>query len=103
MKGNILILSIIALFTFSSCEKCKDCDYTYEFINENDGTEADAIAILLGYSSWEDWCTSQDSLLQLNKEYCDDELEDKEDIEYNEELGFVQDGVDDIRMYFDCK
>tara|TARA_X000000368_G_C22458469_1_gene462232 strand:+ start:50 stop:361 length:312 start_codon:yes stop_codon:yes gene_type:complete len=103
VKGNILILCIIALFTFSSCEKCKDCDYTYQFINGNDGTEADAIAILLGYSSWDDWWTSQDSLQQLNKEYCDDELEDKEDIEYKEELGFIEDGVDDIRMYFDCK
>ena len=36
MKLELIFLSFIIAFIFSSCEKCKDCELKYEFINNDD-------------------------------------------------------------------
>ena len=101
MKIKLFLIAIISVFTFSSCEKCKDCEPNYEFINGADPAEADALAILLGYSSFDNLFHSTDSINQLNKEYCEDELTDKQD--YSDGEDWDGDGVDDIRYFYDCK
>ena len=101
MKTKLFLIAIISVFTFSSCEKCKDCEPNYEFINGADPAEADALAILLGYSSFDNLFHSTDSINQLNKEYCEDELTDKQD--YSDGEDWDGDGVDDIRYFYDCK
>ena len=33
MKTKLLLLALVAVFTFTSCEKCQDCEIKYEYIN----------------------------------------------------------------------
>jgi len=101
MKTKLLLIALVAGFTFTSCEKCKDCDASYEFINGADPAEADALAILVGYTSFDNLFHSTDSINQLNKEYCEDELTDKQD--YSDEEDYNMDGTNDIRYFYDCK
>jgi hypothetical protein len=101
MKTKLFMIAVVAAFTFTSCEKCQDCEPTYEFINGSDPAEADAIAVLLGYTSFENLFNSTDSITQLNGEYCDDELTTNQ--EYTEEEDYNLDGTNDIRYFYDCK
>ena len=101
MKAKLFLLIVILGISFSSCEKCKDCEASYEFINGADPAEADVLAILVGYASFNDLFHATDSINQLNKEYCEDELIDKED--YSQEEDINLDGTNDIRYFYDCK
>ena len=74
MKIKLLFISLVSVFTFTSCEKCKDCELTYEFINGTEQAEADTLAIIFGYTSFDNLFHNNDSINQLNKEYCEDEL-----------------------------
>lgn len=101
MKPKLFLLALIIGITFTSCEKCQDCVASYEFINGAQQVEADAIAILLGYTSFDALFHSTDSINQLNTEYCKEELTDKQD--YSDEEDYTMDGTNDIRYFFDCK
>ena len=39
MKTKLLLIALVAGFTFTSCEKCKDCELKYEFINDDELVE----------------------------------------------------------------
>ena len=101
MKTKLLLIALVAGFTFTSCEKCKDCEYSYQFINGSDSDEADVLAILVGYTSFDDLFHATDSINQLSKESCEDELTDKQN--YSEEEDFNLDGINEIRYFYDCK
>ena len=101
MKTKLFVIAIISAFTFTSCEKCQDCEPTYEFINGSDPAEADALAILVGYTSFNDLFHATDSINQLNKKYCEDELTDRQDYSQEEDLNL--DGTNDIRYFYNCK
>ena len=101
MKTKLFLIAIISVFTFTSCEKCKDCELTYEFTNGSDPAEADALAILVGYTSFNDLFHATDSINQLNKKYCEDELTDRQDYSQEEDLNL--DGTNDIRYFYNCK
>ena len=77
MRKKLFLIALIAGFTFTSCEKCKDCEYKYEFIN-NDSIQPlyELAAMFNNYNSWDEMWNSDDSIQALNKEYCDDELSD---------------------------
>ena len=101
MKKLFSLISITLLFLFSSCEKCQDCEASYELINGTTEVEMDAIAVLIGYNSFNDLFHSTDSINNLNTEYCEDALNEKQ--EFSLEEDFNIDGTNDIRYYFDCK
>ena len=101
MKIKLFLIAIVSGLTFTSCEKCKDCDASYEFINGADPDDADALAILVGYTSFDNLFHSTDSINQLNKEYCEDALTDKQN--YSQEEDINLDGTNDIRYFYDCK
>ena len=101
MKTKLLLIALVAGFTFTSCEKCKDCEYSYQFINGSDSDEADVLAILVGYTSFDDLFHARDSINQLSKESCEDELTDKQN--HSEEEDFNLDGINEIRYFYDCK
>ena len=102
MKTKLFFLSFISILIFSSCEKCKDCEIKYQYINNEDVAPIyELVAALNGYNSFDEYWNSEDSLQSLNKEYCDEELD--ETTEYNEEYDTDSSGVNDFRIYYDCK
>jgi hypothetical protein len=101
MKTKLFLIAVISAFTFTSCEKCKDCEASYEFINGANEADYDDLAVFLGYTSFQNFFNSTDSINQLNMEYCEDDLTDKQD--YSEEYDDDGDGTNDIRYFFDCK
>ena len=63
MKLKRIFLFFITAFVFSSCEKCKDCEPKYEFINNDDIQGLYELAAALeGYSSFNDMWNSDDSI-----------------------------------------
>jgi len=102
MKLKRIFLFFITAFVFSSCEKCKDCEPKYEFINNDDIQGLYELAAALeGYSSFNDMWNSDDSIQKLIREYCDDDLSNSQ--EYNEEYDTDSNQVNDIRFYYECK
>ena len=102
MKIKLLSFCVISLLIFSSCEKCKDCEIKYQYINnENVAPIYELVATLSGYNSFDEYWNSLDSIQSLNKEYCDEELDEKTG--YNEEYDTDSSGVNDFRVYYDCK
>ena len=101
MKRKLFLIAIIAAFTFNSCEKCKDCELSYEFINGENEADYKELAVLLANTSFQNLFNSYDPINQLNMEYCEDDLTDKQD--YSEEYDYDGDGTNDIRYFFDCK
>ena len=101
MKTKLFLIAIISAFTFTSCEKCQDCEASYEFINGSNSNAYDVLAILAGYTSFDNLFHETDSINQLNKEYCEDELTDKQD--YSQENDIDLDGTNEIRYFYDCK
>ena len=102
MKTKLFLIALIAVFTFTSCEKCKDCELKYEFINDDDIQGLYEFAAALGgYNSFNEMWNADDSIQALNIEYCADELSDIED--YTEEHDTDSNQVNDIRFYYDCK
>ena len=102
MKPNLFLIALITGFTFTSCEKCKDCELKYEFINDDDIQALYELAAAFeGYNSFNEMWNADDSIQSLNIEYCDDELSDIED--YTEEHDTDSNQVNDIRFYYDCK
>ncbi len=102
MKTKLLLLAVVAAFTFTSCEKCQDCEIKYEYINnENIAPIYELAAALQGFDSWDQYWNSTDSIQLLNKEYCDDELTENQD--YSQEYDTDSSGVNDFRIYYDCK
>ena len=51
---------------------------------------------LFGYSTWNEFFHSNDSLNTLNKEYCEEELDDI--INFSEEFDDNEDGVNDMNF-----
>ena len=101
MKTKLFLIAVISAFTFTSCEKCQDCEASYEFINGSNSNAYDVLAILAGYTSFDNLFHETDSINQLSKESCEDELTDKQN--YSEEEDFNLDGINDIRYFYDCK
>ena len=77
------------------------CEASYEFTNEANEGDYDDLAVTIGYTSFQNFFNSTDSINQLNMEYCEDDLTDKQD--YSEEYDYDGDGTNDIRYFFDCK
>ena len=103
MKTKLFLIALIAGFTFTSCEKCKDCELKYEFINDDDieGLYNLAAALSDCECLWDEYWNTNDSIQAFNREYCDDELSETED--YTEEHDTDSNQVNDIRFYYDCK
>mgnify|MGYP000857956919 FL=1 len=102
MRKKLFLIALIAGFTFTSCEKCKDCEYKYEFINDDDIQPLyELAAIFNNYNSWDDMWHADDSIQSFNREYCDDELSNIKD--FSEEFDTDSNQVNDIRFYYDCK
>ena len=102
MKTKLFLIALIAGFTFTSCEKCKDCELKYEFINDDDIQGLYELGALFnGYNSFNEMWNADDSIQAFNREYCDDELSEIED--YTEEHDTDSNQVNDIRFYYDCK
>ena len=101
MKTKLFLIAVVSAFTFTSCEKCQDCEVDYEFINGAQESDYDAIAPLFGYATWNELFHSNDSLNATNKEYCEDELDDIKD--FSDEDDGDGDGVNDIRIFYNCK
>ena len=102
MKTKLILIAFLIGFTFSSCEKCQDCEIKYEYINnENVAPIYELVATLEGFDSWEQYWNSTDSIQLLNKEYCDDELTENQN--YSQEYDTDSNGIDDFRIYYDCK
>ena len=102
MKTKLLLITAITGFTFSSCEKCQDCELKYEFIN-NDSIQPlyELAASFSGYNSFEEMWNADDSIQAFNKEYCNDDLSKQQN--YFEEHDTDSNQVNDIRFYYDCK
>ena len=47
MKTKLFLIAVISAFNFTSCERCKDCEDSYEFINGVNQGNYDEIAIFL--------------------------------------------------------
>ena len=102
MKLKLICLSFITVFAFSSCQKCKDCELKYEFINNDDAQGLYELAAALeGYNSFNEMWNADDSIQGLNREYCDDDLSESQD--YNEEHDIDSNQVNEIRFYYECK
>ena len=99
---KILYTLLAVSFIFTSCEKCKDCELKYEFINDDDVQGLYEFAAALGgYNSFNEMWNADDSIQSLNKEYCDDGLSEIKN--YTEEHDTDSNQVNDIRFYYDCK
>ena len=83
-KTPIIILALITAF-FSSCEKCKTCQITFETLNGYSMSDLDAAASAMGYS---DWTAYMESLYPAE--------------EVSESVDLTGDGTDDYRVYWDC-
>ena len=59
------------------------------------------LAPLFGYATWNELFHSNDSLNATNKEYCEDELDDMQN--FSDEDDGNGDGVNDIRLFYNCK
>ena len=91
---QILAISFLA-FGFTSCKKCKDCEYKVEWTFGSDA-DTDALYQSMGYDDTQDYYNQMYSnLLPAADEFCDDELDDVEDYEE------VVPGM--YRFYTDCK
>ena len=101
MKIKLFLIAVISAFTFTSCEKCQDCEASYEFINGSNSNAYDVLAILAGYTSFDNLFHETDSINQLNKEYCDLELTVNQF--YSQENDIDLDGTNEIRYFYDCK
>ena len=102
MKTKLFLISILIGFTFTSYEKCQDCEMKYEYINnENVSPIYELVLTLQGFDSFDQYWNSIDSIQLLNKEYCDDELTEKQD--YSQEYDTDSSGINDFRIYYDCK
>ena len=49
MKTKLFLIALLVGFTFTSCEKCQDCEIKYEFINNENDYD---VRSLFGYSTW---------------------------------------------------
>jgi len=85
------------MFIFSSCEKCKDCQISYETLNGYSISDLNDAASIMGYSNWDAYMDS----LYPSEELCDDALESAENISESTDLD--GDGTNDYRVYWDCK
>ena len=104
MKTKLFLISILIGFIFTSCEKCQDCEIKYEYINNEYNNVApiyELAAAIQGFNSWDQYWNSTDSIQLLNKEYCDDELKENQD--YSQEYDTDSSGINDFRIYYDCK
>ena len=97
MKIKLLSLAVISIFTFTSCEKCKDCQITYETLNGYSVSDLNSGAVLLGYSDWDEYMQS----LYPSEELCDDALDAAEEVSESSDLD--GNGTMDYRVYWDCK
>ena len=97
MKTKLLLIALVVGFTFTSCEKCKDCTITYETMNGFDSADIDAGAVLMGYDDFDAYLAT----LYTAGEFCDDALDAAEDISEEEDLD--ANGTMDVRVYWDCK
>ena len=97
MKTKLLLIALIAGFTFTSCKKCKDCQITYETLNGYSMDDLNSGAVVLGYADWDAYMTS----LYPSEELCDDALDAAEDISDSADLD--GNGTMDYRVYWDCK
>ena len=83
MKLELIFLSFIIAFIFSSCEKCKDCELKYEFINNDDAQALYELAAAFeGYN-------------------CDDDLSNAQAESEQHDIDSNQ--VNEIRFYYECK
>lgn len=97
MNLKTILISFLSMFVFSSCETCKDCQITYETLNNYSVSELNDAATLLGYSNWDAYMQS----LYPSTELCDDALDEAEEVSETADLN--GDGTNDYRAYWDCK
>ena len=95
--NKLLLILTITMLTFASCEKCKDCQITYETLNGYNISNLNDAAVLLGYSDWESYIQS----MYPSQEYCDGDLDTAEGISESADLD--GDGTMDYRVYWNCK
>ena len=103
MKTKLLLIALVAGFTFTSCEKCKDCTIAYETINGFDISELDADAVTLGHADFGSFYMDEifDGWYDEPGESCGEDLKEMEDEEELEDLD--ENGTMDFRVYWDCK
>tara|TARA_B100001758_G_scaffold217676_1_gene204636 strand:- start:8082 stop:8378 length:297 start_codon:yes stop_codon:yes gene_type:complete len=98
MKKIILQTLAIAFLaiTFTSCEKCKDCEYKIEWTFISDA-DTDALYQSMGYDDTQDYYNQlYSNVLPAAEELCDDELEEAESA-----ADVTVPGA--YRIYIDCK
>ena len=94
---KLLLAATIIMFAFTSCEKCKDCQITYETLNGYSMSDLNDGAIILGYSDWDSYMQA----MYPSEELCDDALDAAENVSDSSDLD--GDGTLDYRVYWDCK
>ena len=97
MKTKLFLTALVVIFTFSSCEKCKDCQITYETLNGYSLSDLNSAAEIMGYSNWDAYMQS----LYPAEELCDDALDAAEDVSESTDLD--ANGTLDYRVYWNCK
>ena len=97
MKLKLIFLSLATLFAFSSCQKCKDCQITYETLNGYSLSDLNSAATLLGHADWDAYMQS----LYPSEELCGDALDAAEEV--SDEADLDANGTMDYRVYWDCK
>ncbi len=86
-----------AIITFSSCQKCKDCQISYETLNGYNMSDLNTSAEFLGYADWDSYMES----LYPSTELCDEALDAAEEVSESTDLD--ADGTDDYRVYWNCQ
>ena len=92
-----LVLITFLLTIFASCSKCKDCQISYETLNNYSMSDLNDAASLMGYSNWDAYM----SALYPSEEMCDDVLDAAEDVSESTDLD--GDGIADYRVYWNCQ
>ena len=95
--NKLLLILTITMLTFASCEKCKDCQITYETLNGYNISDLNDGAVILGYPDWDAYMQS----LYPPEELCGDPLEAAEEVSESTDLD--GDGTMDYRVYWNCK
>ena len=102
-KTKLSFISIVLLFTFTSCETemCKNCELNYEITNNSSLslTELDELAVESGWSDYDEYFSVTHA---SPTQYCDSSLTNIEN-EEEEEEDLDGEGTADIRTFWLCQ